>query len=177
MIRKNIKGKIKEFYFTYPTEKLRARALERRLKLPFPSVLRYLKELVSEDFLLAEVIGGVKFYTANRTSRRFLLEKRLYNVKILFECGLVDFLIDEYSNPTIVLFGSYSKGEDVENSDIDIYVETRSRRILSLKKFEQKLHRSIQLFKYVSFAEIKNQMLKNSIINGIVLNGYLEVFK
>jgi len=35
----------------------------------------------------------------------------------LFSSGLVDFLIEELSNPTVVVFGSYARGEDTEGID------------------------------------------------------------
>ena len=81
------------------------------------------------------------------------------------------------SNPIIIVFGSFSKGEDIENSDIDIYVETPSKKEISLKKFEKKLNRKIQVFRNKSIKKIKNEDLANNILNGIVLNGNLEVFK
>ena len=86
-------------------------------------------------------------------------------------------MTQEFSNPTIILFGSFSRGEDIEESDIDIYIETHSKKKISLKKFESSLNRNIQLFKHKSIHQIRNKDLANNIINGIVLSGYLEVLK
>ena len=46
-----------------------------------------------------------------------------------------------------------------------------------LNKFENILNRKIQIFNYKNINEIKNKELSNNIINGIILNGFLEVFK
>lgn len=177
MKAKNIKEKIKEYYFVNPNAKMRVREIERTLNLPLPSVIRYCRELQKEGILVTVKIGNVIFYTADKTNSKFILEKKLYNLKSLYLSGLVDFIRKELSNPAIVVFGSYSKGEDDENSDIDLYIETPSKKELNLKDFEKKLNRAIQIFRHKNIQEIKNQGLSNNIINGITLNNYIEVFK
>lgn len=173
----NIKEKIKEYFFINPTTKLRVRQIERTLKLPLPSVIRYCKALEREEVLMLIKIGNVVFYTADRTNENFLLEKKLFNIKQLYEKRLIKHLKTEFHNPTIIVFGSYSKGEDIEDSDIDLYIETPSKREINLDSFEKPLKRKIQVFKYKSIKEIVNPNLANNIINGIALNGFLEVFK
>jgi len=177
MKRKDIKKIIREYFFVNPSSKLRVREIERVLKIPLPSVIRYCKELKNEGILTTIKIGGIIFYTAYRVNENFLLEKKLFNIKSLYISGLIDFLKINLNNPTIILFGSYSKGEDIETSDIDLYIETPSKKELNLEKFEKILNRKIQIFRYRSLNEIKNTNLANNIINGIILNNYVEVFK
>ncbi|GIU68204.1 MAG: hypothetical protein KatS3mg001_054 [Candidatus Pacearchaeota archaeon] len=177
MKRKNIKETIKEHFFINPTAKLRVREIERNLKLPLPSVIRYCKELEKEGILTMQKIGSVTFYTANRSNENFILEKKLFNIKSLYTSGLVNFLKVELSNPVIIVFGSYARGEDNEKSDIDLYVETPSKKEINLEKFENILKREIQVFRHKTIKEIKNPHLANNILNGIVLNNYVEVFK
>ncbi len=176
MKRKDIKERIKEHFFTFPMDKLRVRQIERKLSLSLPSVIRYTKELESEGILQSFVLGEAKFYTSNRASKEFLRKKMMSNISILWDSGLIDYLIFEYSNPAIILFGSYGKGEDMENSDIDLYVELPKKIKIDIKDFEKKLQRPIQVFQHKSLSEIKNKELANSIINGIRLNGFIEVF-
>lgn len=174
---KSIKEKIKEYFFINPNSKLRVREIEKTLKLPLPSVIRYCKELEKEGILTTMKIGNVTFYTADRGNKNFLLEKKLYNVKSLYTSGLVELLKIELSNPCIIVFGTYAQGEDTENSDIDLYVETPSKKEINLGKMENELSRKIQVFKHKSINEIKNIHLANNIINGILLNGFLEVLR
>ncbi|MFH1972536.1 MAG: nucleotidyltransferase domain-containing protein [archaeon] len=171
----NIKERIREYFFVNPTTKLRVRQIERNVKVPLPSVIRYTKELEKEKILKTTKIANIVTYSAQRTSKELLMEKKLYNIKSLF--SLTNFLIEELSNPVIIVFGSYSKGEDIEKSDIDIYIETPEKKETVVKKFEKSLNRSIQIFMYKSIDKIENKDLANNIINGIVLNGYLEVLK
>jgi len=170
---RDIKTRIKNFFFVHPTEKLRVRQIERSVNIPLPSAIRYVKELIGEGILRKITISNTDFYTADRSSKRFLEEKRLFNLKSL--PPLIEYIIAEYNNPVIVLLGSYSRGEDTENSDIDLYVEHPSR-IKGIEKFEKSLKRDIQIFNYKSINEVRNKEFANNIANGIVMNGFLEVF-
>jgi len=177
MRRKNIsiKEKIREYFFVNPMSKLRVREIEKILKLPLPSVIRYCKELEEEGILMINKVGNVVFYTADKTNPNFLLDKKLFNIKLLYTSGLIEFLKIKLSNPSLIVFGSYAKGEDIENSDIDLYIETPSKKEISLKEFEKKLNRKIQIFEHTNIRGIKNKELINNIINGILLNGFVEV--
>jgi predicted nucleotidyltransferase len=172
----NIKEKLKEYYFVNPSSKLRVREIEKNLKLPLPSVIRYCKELHKEGILTTVRMGNSIFYTSDRSNQIFLSEKKLYNIRSIYTSGLIDFLKKELSNPPIILFGSYTKGEDIENSDIDIYIETPSKKEIDLTEFERKLNKKIQILRNKSLAKINNKNLANNIINGHILNNYIEVF-
>jgi len=177
MKRNNIRETIKEYFYNNPTKKLRVRQIERELRLPLPSVIRYCKELKKEGILKKESISNIQVYSADRTSKNFLIEKRLFNIKSIHNSGIIDFLIKEYSNPVIILFGSHSKGEDIEESDIDIYIETAKKQDFNLQKYEKVLQRKFQIFNYKNIREVSNPHLANNIVNGIILNNFIEVFR
>lgn len=177
MNQKNIKERIKEYFLNNPTEKLRVRQIERKVKVPLPSVIRYTKELVKERILRTEEISEIKLFSANFGSNEYLLEKKLNNIKQIYTSGLIDHLIEEYSNPAIILFGSFSRGEDIESSDIDIYIETSTKEKINIEKFEKILQKDIQIFQEKDIKNISNPHLANNIVNGITLNGSIEVFK
>ncbi len=174
---KSIREKIKEYFFVNPNAKLRVREIERKLNCPLPSVIRYCKELASEGILIIMSIGNSNFYTADKVSKVYLLEKKLYNLKSLYLSGIIEYVKEKASNPVIILFGSYSRGEDNEESDIDLYVETKSKISFNFNKFEKLLNRKIQVFLYKGIKRITNPHLANNIINGITLNNFIEVFK
>ncbi len=177
MKTKDIKRRIKEYFFLHPTTRLRVRQIERLVPVPLPSAIRYTKELEQEKLIKGSEIANIKVYSADRSSKNYLLEKKLFNIKQLFASGAIDFLLEELSNPTIILFGSYSRGEDIETSDIDLYIETPSKKKLDLSSFEKKLQRKIQLLVHKNIKSIENRELANNIINGIPLHGFLEVFR
>ncbi len=177
MKTKDIRTKIKEYFFLNPIIKLRVRQIERELKVPLPSVIRYTKELEKEGLLKTTQIANITTYSADRISKIYLLEKKMFNIRQLQTSGLLDFLIEEFSNPVITVFGSYANGEDIENSDIDLYIETQNRKKINLGKFEKILQRKIQLFTYKNIHDLENKELANNIVNGIVLNGFMEIFR
>ncbi|HLF54720.1 MAG TPA: nucleotidyltransferase domain-containing protein [Candidatus Nanoarchaeia archaeon] len=168
--------RIKEYFFVNPTAKLRVRQIEREIKVPLPSAIRYAKELEKQGILKSTIVAGVKLYSADRTSKTFLIEKKLFNIKSLFSSGLVEFLVNKYSNAAIAVFGSYAKGEDIEKSDIDLYIEMQKKEI-NLERFEKELKRKIQLFIYKKITDVENKELANNILNGITLNGFIEVYR
>jgi len=176
-IKKGIKERIREHFFVNPNSKLRVREIEKLLKLPLPSVIRYCRELQEEGIVTTVKIGNAVFYTGDRASSVFLLEKKMFNIKSIYDSGLIKYLKDELSNPVVIVFGSYSKGEDTETSDIDLYIEAQSKKETSFEKFERILKRKIQSFRHKNISEIKNLNLSNNIINGVVLNSCIEVFK
>jgi len=174
MSKKDNKSKLKIFFLKNPTRRLRVREIERTTGIPLPSVIRYTKELCKEDILEEENISNIVIYKGRLRSERYKLEKKLHNIRKITESGLIQHIKFEYNNPTIILFGSYAKGEDIENSDIDIYIET-TKKVILLEKFEKKLEHKLQLFVHKNIKEIKNKELANNIINGITLNGFLEI--
>lgn len=176
MIKNSIKDSIKEYFFIRPTAKLRVREIERELGLPLPSVIRYCKELEKEGLLTTVKLGRVIFYTGDRVNSAYVIEKRLFNVRSIYASGIVAYLKEMLHNPVVVLFGSYALGEDTETSDIDLYVETPSKKEIRVENFEKVLKRNIQLFRYASIRKVNNVYLANNIINGIKINGVLEVF-
>lgn len=173
----SIKDKIKEYFFLNPTIKLRVRQIERLVNVPLPSAIRYTKELERERILKIYRIAGIITYSADRTSKKFIIEKGQFNIRKLYASKLVDFLVEELSNPPIIVFGSYARAEDIETSDIDIYIETPVKAKIDFKRFEKLLHHNIQAFIYKKINEVENRELANNIINGVILNGFVEVFK
>ena len=173
---KDIKQKLREFFFVSPMKKIRVRSLARELVLPLPSVIRYVKELEAEGFIKKTVIGGVTFFSADRVSKVFLLEKRLFNIRSLYNSGIIEYIVKAYGHPVIILFGSYAKGEDVEESDIDLFIESEGKKSLEFDRFEKMLQRKIQVLESQKLKNIKNKELANNILNGVVVYNYIEVF-
>ncbi len=105
----------------------------------------------------------------NRDNQKAIDLKRIENLKMIYESGIVGFLEDNFPGCAIVLFGSYSKGEDVIKSDVDIAIIGTKGKDIDLEKFEKMLEREIVINFYKSW-EIDNN-LKNNILNGIILGG------
>ncbi len=110
----------------------------------------------------------------NKNNRKLTQLKRAENLKQIYQSGLFDFLEKEFAGTTIILFGSYSRGDDTINSDIDIAVIDSKRKEIDLKKYEKILERKINLNFYDSFSKI-HKNLKENFANGILLAGSFEI--
>lgn len=110
----------------------------------------------------------------NRSDHRVMQLKRADNLKQIYESGLADFLEERFPGATIILFGSYSWGDDIINSDIDIAVIESKDKPIALTDYEKVLERRININFYGSFGEI-NKNLKENLANGIILAGGFEL--
>ena len=76
----------------------------------------------------------------------------------------------------IGLFGSFVRGDQTENSDVDLVIISEKNKIFPQEKqFEKRLNRKIQILFFNSIKEIKNTDLTNNIINGYILNGRIRL--
>lgn len=122
---------------------------------------------------------GVYSYFKLINSRKSLNLKLYYNLEKLRKSEIIEILEKEYDYPTVVLFGSFKDAIDDENSDIDICLITNIDKKISLEKYDKTLNRNISIHRYSKkdFDKMKqtNKGLINSIANGIVLSGELEI--
>lgn len=74
----------------------------------------------------------------------------------------------------MILFGSYAKGEDTKESDIDIAIITGQKDCPEFEAYEGHLKRKISLHLIENMKNEKREFI-NSLANCIVLYGYFEV--
>ncbi|MFH1229833.1 MAG: nucleotidyltransferase domain-containing protein [Candidatus Aenigmatarchaeota archaeon] len=173
MLVKDNNYKVMKLFFDNPEKKFYIREIARLTGLSAPGVLKILKKLKEESLLESEKGKVVENVKAPRSEKFFLL-KRSYNILSLFESGLIDFLKDKYEEPeAIVIFGSYSKGEDTSESDIDIAIVTKKEISLDLKKFEKTLKKKVNIYE-IQTDKSEREFL-NNLVNGTVVYGYLKV--
>ncbi|MBI4983111.1 nucleotidyltransferase domain-containing protein [Candidatus Woesearchaeota archaeon] len=75
---------------------------------------------------------------------------------------------------SIILFGSFRKGESNRESDLDIFVECGKNKKINLVPFEKKLGHHIQLFTQPNINLLPKNLL-NSVVNGIKIKGYFTL--
>ncbi|MBS3176029.1 nucleotidyltransferase domain-containing protein [Candidatus Woesearchaeota archaeon] len=151
-------------------ERLSQREIAKKLKVSPTAVANSLKKLKKENMITVEKTKTINFIAMNRDEKRAFELKRIENIKNVYLSGLSDYLESELPGGTIILFGSYAKGEDTQTSDIDIAVIGRKDKILDLENYDQILHRKVNINFYDSWKKI-HEHLKNNILNGILLHG------
>ncbi|MBU2496515.1 MAG: nucleotidyltransferase domain-containing protein [Nanoarchaeota archaeon] len=155
---------------------LNQRGIAHLLKVSSPAVMKAIPELEKLELIKVEQDKESKRWaiTLNRDNYKVMQLKRIENLRQIYELGFVDFLEKELAGATIIIFGSYSRGEDTIKSDIDIAIIGRKEKDIELTKFEKILERNIFINFYPSFKEI-HKNLRENIFNGIVLIGGVEL--
>lgn len=152
------------------------RGIARHLNVSLTAVSKALKLLEQEN--LVKVVKDPDSrrlsIELNKKNPNVFTLKRIENMKLIYESGLVEYLSKKFPGTTIILFGSYSTGEDTINSDIDIAIIGSKEKDTNLIKFDKLLERIVFLHFYKDFKGIGNN-LKNSILNGITLEGAIEL--
>lgn len=179
MLQKYNKWLVLKVFFDDPSSGgsgFQLREISRNVGLAPPSVKRYLTELSKEGLVIRTKhrINNYPLYWANRDSESFKFLKKLDILLSLKESGVLDYLNEECMPAAIVLFGSASRGDDMRDSDVDLFLLCKERR-LEMQKYEKKIKRKISLFFAKDINELSNE-LKNNILNGVILKGYLKVF-
>ncbi len=155
-------------------EKLSQREIANLLKVSPTAIANSIKKLRDSNLVKVEKTKTINFVSFNRDERKAVELKRAENLKIIYVSGLSDYLERELAGGTIILFGSYSLGEDTNASDIDLAVIERKDKALHLEEYEKILNRKINANFYSSWKGI-NPHLRNNILNGILLHGSVEL--
>ena len=146
------------------------------LKVSPTAVANSLKNLEKEEIIKLNKSKNTKprQISLNLQNNSVFFIKRVENLRAVYESGLAEYLFDKLPGAAIILFGSYSWGEDSINSDIDIAVVGNLTKKIDLSVYESKIVRKIIIQFFDSFDKI-NKNLKESILNGIILKGSVRL--
>jgi len=177
----NNKEKLLEILFEEPSKQFHIRLLARLAKINPNTVINISNLLLKEGLIskYKDKDSHLTFIKANTENPYYKLKKQFFNIEKIYKSGLMDYFNEEFSYPTVILFGSYAKAENTRESDIDLFLITEEKKHPNLKIYEQKLNAEIQLFKHTKneFENLKKSSpeLINNIVNGYKLSGFLEV--
>ena len=160
----------------YSGEKINQREIARKLNVSPTAVSKALLDLEKEKIIIREKQKNMNLILVelNRDNEKIIQLKRTENLRIFYDSGLNEYLEDNFPGTNILLFGSYSRGEDITGSDIDIVVIESKPKEVDLKKYEKLLNREIVINFYDSFKDIDKE-LKENLFNGIVLVGGIKL--
>ncbi|MEK6936045.1 MAG: nucleotidyltransferase domain-containing protein [Nanoarchaeota archaeon] len=176
-------AKIIQWFFAYPLLPISLSDLSRELKISKKTATGIISELVEIGFIIKEEIGRSWRLSCNQKHTYNFTKKISYNLSLiyqfLYETDMISKIYEIIGNPkAIVLFGSYRKGDDTDNSDIDLAVEivgNEDIKIVQLGAIPQIGYRKNVLVNLHIFSRNKIDLnLFNNIANGIVLEGFLE---
>lgn len=174
--------KVLEVFFRFPEKEFSLSDLAKEARVAKANIGLILDELSGMGFIQITKLSKIWRIKANQNNWYFIRSKIIYNLNFVYQSGLVEFLNDYFKNPrAIILFGSFRKGEDISNSDIDIAIETSEARnyeitgLRELVELERETGKKIQI--HIFNREKIDNNIFNNIANGILLLGFLEVKK
>jgi predicted nucleotidyltransferase len=187
------KQKVLATLFMHPEKEFGLSELAKKAGVRKANIGRILEEFQELGFVEIEKLTKIWRIRACQKNLFFIREKIFFNLSLVYQAFydtyFIDFLDDYFGHPkAIILFGSFRKGEDISTSDIDIAIEkddakgyttSHLEEIASknlrkdVLRFQEDIGRKIQIHLF----NRKNIDLNlfNSIANGIVLSGFLEV--
>ena len=178
MSKKINEESILHLFFRDPTER-HLRGIARELAINPTTARKYLDSYVAQGLLTSRTERGDLLFRPAEENPMFRLLKRQWTVRTVIESGLVAYLEHELASPTVVLFGSKAKGEDVPGSDLDLFIIAETKRPLRLDAFERRLGCPIQVFLNTrpEFRRLRKTSpeLINNVLNGTILAGYVDV--
>jgi len=174
--------KVAESIFNYPNKHFHIRGLANETGLSTTAVKSAIKDL--EDYGIVKVENGeiATMVKADMESESYAFYKRVFNLYRLERWSFIENIRSMFDAQTIVLFGSFARGEDIEESDIDILAISEKPRNTAvdervsgfLELMERELNRKVNVHVLPSLKDA-DPKFKNAVSNGIVLYGYLKV--
>lgn len=152
---------------------LTQREIAKKLNVSPTAVSKALHGLKKEKIVRIVKYNGKVNLTSvelERETSEVIYLKRVENLNMIYESKIINFLEEKFPGTLIILFGSYSWGEDNVNSDIDIAIISSKEKEIDLTKFEKFLERKINVNIYQNIKEI-HKNLRSNILSGIVLSG------
>ena len=161
--------KIILFLGNYPERKFFSKEIAKKLKISLGGAHNALKYLTEQEIIRVEQRGNMKFYQIDDENP---LVKQLKSATVVEELRPLVNKIKRDSKK-IILFGSASRGEQIVNSDIDLFVlthdpETVKKSITEFKK-EVPVNLIVKTPNQWGELEIKEPEFYNEVNRGIKL--------
>lgn len=157
----------------YPENEFYGQEIAKKVACSKASVSGILKTLAEKKLVLKKIKGNMKFYQINQEAielKKFKLDLILDGIKPVI------FKLEKFSKK-IILFGSASRGEQMFNSDIDLFVLTNEKEEVKeeLKKINSKLQIKAVLKTpgQWSETEVTDPEFYHEVKNGITLFEYV----
>jgi len=174
-----LKSKILSYFFTNPEKSFYVRELGIILNEDPGNLSRELRKLEQEGIFISSTKGPVKIYSLDKKYPAF---NDLKNIIFKTEGieGSLRQLVSEYTGIELAfIYGSYAKGKEKGNSDIDIVVVgsfPRDEFTIKLRVLESRLNREANFSSYTKAEFYKESEKKGGFLN-MVIKGKIILLK
>lgn len=170
-IMRSKKEAILEFFFN-SSKRWHFEELRRTVKIGKPQLARWLKILQNEGIVKrVKPKSRMPYYVQNTENPRFRNAKRMFAKEKMMKSGLLDHLASLPKAKVIIIFGSFSRWDWYQESDIDLFIYGDDSAF-EQGKYELKLRRDIGRFTAKDAQELKKmEKLLPSILSGEFVKG------
>ena len=173
MLNKTAFNIIEQFFYS-GLNRLQTSRIIKKTGYDFKTVKKYIKDLINIGLINEHKDLNMPTYEANYRNKFFLNIKREKMLDDIFIGGLPQYLNKKLGEKACILFGSCARGDYYEDSDIDIFIQSKKIK-LGLSGYEKKLKRKINLFFEEKWQNL-NEGMKTGLLNdGISINGRLKL--
>ena len=153
------------------------RGIAKQLNESHSTISRKLNKLKKENVIDSRKEGRNKifFLKQNLITRTYILQAELHKLTKLLQVHpelsvIFEEILTKTDEKLIILFGSYAKGLAKRDSDIDIYIETKSRNVKkSIEEIYSRINVKIGIF------DTKSPLIKEIIKDHVIIRG-IEIF-
>jgi predicted nucleotidyltransferase len=169
---KESEKKVLEVFFDEPIGKFYIREIAGLTGLNPNTVITSTQMLEKLGLIKREKRKHVVEFSAD-VNEKFRQLKRVSNLEKIYSSGILELLISKFNPEAISVIGSYSSGQDLKKSDIDmIVISKKKHEKFSLADFEKKIGRKIHII-LIDYNKISEEFYAN-LINGIILYGFIR---
>jgi len=173
---KSKENKVLELFFEQPTKEWHFEEILKEAKIARSKADAWLKEFMKQGIIKRiKRKGEMPHYISNHSWPEYRNRKKIFALKTLHESGLLNHLYSLKKSKTVILFGSFTRSDWYEKSDIDIFIYGDSEG-LKIAEYETRLHRDIQVFicqNKKELARLGKGLIRN-IIKGDLIKGDLD---
>ncbi|MCK5630809.1 MAG: nucleotidyltransferase domain-containing protein [Nanoarchaeota archaeon] len=173
MGRISMENDVLEMFFNHPGRHWHFIELSKMLNLAQSKLDKWLKRFQEQGIILKiKDKDRMPYYISNHENPSYRYKKRIFALNKLYNSGFLNHLASLKKVKSVIIFGSFSRSDWSEESDIDLFVYGNPEG-LDIGKYELELHHDIQLFVSQNKKELKKMgsALLRNIIKGDLIKG------
>lgn len=159
-------------FFNAPEKEYYTRQLASMHGMSVGTIHRELKNLIASEIFTVRNVGNIKLFSLNRKNPIY---EELKNIIYKTE-GIVKFVKNAISKVNGIrvafIYGSFAKGDERQDSDIDIFLIgddiDEDALVISISNLEKKLFKEINYTRYTESEYKKEKKKKNSFILEVI---------
>lgn len=155
------------------------RGVAKDLQESHSTILRKLNKLAKEYVVDSKKEGRNKvfFLKKNLLTKNHILRAELHKFSTLLNeypdlMVIIEEILKKIDEKLIVIFGSYAKFNAKKDSDIDLYIETKNKK---LKKIVEDINSKIKV--KIGPFDLKSSLIKEIIKNHVIIKGLEEFYE